>query len=215
MYKILEECPLFRGLSSDDISALFSNEEYTHKEFVGGDIISSKDSEYSSLMIVLKGSVTGTYSSSKGEVMTMDEISAPNLISPAFLFGGYNKLPVDVVAASDYVDVLIIHRAKLFELMQESAVILSNFIDVLSNRAGNLNKKLFYLSFASLRAKICEYLIDQEGSHSAATTKKIVKYFDISLDSVERIIESLVKEGCVKLEGSDITIIDIELLKQH
>ncbi len=213
MYKVLEKCPLFRGMSNDDISKLFCNEEYTHKVYSKDEVISRKDSEYSSLMIVLEGAVIGAYSSSKGNTMATDEIMSPNLISPAFLFGGYNRLPVDVIASSDQVEILIVHRAKLFELMQESVIILSNFIDILSNRANYLNKKLFYLSFASLKSKIAEYIIDEYNEGVEVTTRGVVKYFDITLLSVERILNSLVKARIIELDGSVILIKDIKKLK--
>ncbi len=212
MYKILEKCPLFRGMSSDDISNLFCKEEYTHKTYSKGEVIARKDSEYSSLMIVLEGAVIGTYSSSNGNTTATDEITTSDLISPAFLFGGYNRLPVDVIASSDKVDILVIHRAKLFELMQDSVIILSNFIDVLSNRANYLNKKLFYLSFASLKSKIGEYIIDGY-NNGGVTTRDIMKYFDITLISVERILGSLVKSEIIDIDGENIVVKDVNKLK--
>lgn len=204
----LEQCPLFRGLSDEEIYNLLGTGEYSRIKYTIGDIISRKDTAYSGLMIVAKGVVSGKATSSSGQVMFSDEISSPNLISPAFLFGGYNRLPFDVVAATNEVEIVIIHRAKLFELMQNNAIILSNFIDILSNRANTLNKRLFYLAFASLKHKICEYIIDEATINNTITKRSIMKYFDITLDSVEKILNSLVKAKTIQLDNDSIKIID-------
>lgn len=208
----LEKCPLFRGLSDEEISNLLEAGEYSRIKYTNGEIISRKETAYSGLMIVAKGAVTGKATSASGQVMFADEISAPNLISPAFLFGGYNRLPIDVVASTNEVEIVIIHRAKLFELMQNNAIILSNFIDILSNRANILNKRLFYLAFASLKHKICEYIIDETTINKVVTKRSIMKYFDITLDSVEKILNSLVKAKTIQLDEDNIKIIDRDKL---
>ncbi|MEG1649885.1 MAG: cyclic nucleotide-binding domain-containing protein [Rikenellaceae bacterium] len=211
----LEQCPLFRGLSDEEISKLLPAGDYSHLKFTTGNIISRKDTAYSGLMIVVKGSVTGKVTSAAGCVMFTDEISAPNLISPAFLFGGYNRLPFDVVAATNEVEIVVLHRAKLFELMQDNVIILSNFIDILSNRANVLNKRLFYLAFVSLKHKICEYIIDETKINHPITKRSIMKYFDITLDSVEKILNTLVKAKTIALDGDNVTVVNREKLSKQ
>lgn len=54
---------------------------------------------------------------SGGKTIVVDPIEAPQLIAPAFLFGGYNKLPIDVIADGD-VTIMTLHRGYIFELMR-------------------------------------------------------------------------------------------------
>ena len=62
MYDILMQCPLFIGLNSDKISELIGdNSQYTVNKYKKGDVIASKDSAYSGLMIILSGSVSGEF----------------------------------------------------------------------------------------------------------------------------------------------------------
>jgi len=140
MYDILINCPLFKGLGADMIENILKDRQYSVDKYSDGDLIAVRDTAYSGLMIVLKGRVNGIAPGKNGKKMTIDTISAPQLIAPAFLFGGYNRLPIDVEAEED-VSILILHRGLLFELMQENTIIMSNFIDIISDRANMLTKK--------------------------------------------------------------------------
>ena len=99
-------------------------------------------------MIILKGQVHGEIVY-RNKPVIIDPIEAPQLIAPAFLFGGYNKLPIDVIADGE-VTILTLHRGYLFELMQNNVLILSNFIDIISDRANVWVEKdlLLFVPFA-------------------------------------------------------------------
>lgn len=160
MYAILKECPLFRGLTAAQIEDILADKgKYALSEYRDGDLIAQRDTAYSGLMIIIKGKVHGKMTYASGRSADIEPIEAPQLIAPAFLFGGYNKLPIDVIADGD-VTIMTIHRGYIFELMQNNVVIMSNFVDILSNRANVWSKKIYYLSFRSLREKVANYLLD-------------------------------------------------------
>ena len=68
MYATLKECPLFRGLTEEQIKNLLADGgDYTLNEYHDGDLIARRDTAYSGLMIILKGTVLGilTYASGR------------------------------------------------------------------------------------------------------------------------------------------------------
>ena len=131
MYAILKECPLFRGLTAAQIEDILADKgKYALSEYRDGDLIAQRDTAYSGLMIIIKGKVHGKMTYASGRSADIEPIEAPQLIAPAFLFGGYNKLPIDVIADGD-VTIMTIHRGYIFELMQNNVVIMSNFVDIL------------------------------------------------------------------------------------
>ena len=143
MYAILAQCPLFRGLTAEQIRETIGERgEFSLTEYKDKDCIAHRDTAYSGLMIILKGRVHGEMVSG-GKTIVVDPIEAPQLIAPAFLFGGYNKLPIDVIADGD-VTIMTLHRGYIFELMQANVLIMSNFIDIISNRANVWSKKIFF-----------------------------------------------------------------------
>lgn len=135
MYSILTKCPLFRGLNEDKIKSLIGADgDYTIAKYKDGESIALRGTAYSGLMIVLEGCARGEISYSSGEREVIDTIEAPQLITPSFIFGSYNKLPIDITADGD-VTIMTLHRGYLFEIMQSDILIMSNFIDIISNRA--------------------------------------------------------------------------------
>lgn len=143
MYAILAQCPLFRGLTAEQIGETIGERgEFSLTEYKDKDCIAHRDTAYSGLMIILKGRVHGEMVSG-GKTIVVDPIEAPQLIAPAFLFGGYNKLPIDVIADGD-VTIMTLHRGYIFELMQANVLIMSNFIDIISNRANVWSKKILF-----------------------------------------------------------------------
>ena len=60
MYKILKECPLFRGLTEKQIEEIIDKRgDFTVTEYPDKAVIARKESAYSGLMIILKGQVHG------------------------------------------------------------------------------------------------------------------------------------------------------------
>lgn len=210
MYSILVDCPLFRGLDPDKIKEMIEERgDYTIATYGDGELIASKDCAYSGLMIILSGRVHGEMISSSGHKAKIDLLEAPQLIAPAFLFGGYNKLPVDIISDGD-TTILTLHRGYLFELMQDNMLILSNFIDIISDRANIWSKKIFYLSFRSLKEKIASYLLEntteQEPSVAMPGSTVISQLFDATRSAVGTVLTELEKKRLITSDGSKITV---------
>ena len=216
IYKILEGCPLFRGMDADRIEAVLSPDFISVSDYTKGDTVARRDTAYSGLMIILKGSAIGTFTYPAGQTVNIDSVEASELIAPAFLFGGYNRLPVDIIAQTD-LKVLTIHRGYLFELMQENMLILSNFIDIISNRAGVWQKKIYALSFKTLKEKLASYLLDHSSDEDAVVPipdiRETAEYFAATRSSLLTVIEGLEKKRIITLSGDDIEILNRQALK--
>ncbi len=210
MYDILTQCPLFMGLGSETISELIGdNSQYTIDKYKKGDVIASKDSAYSGLMIILKGCVSGEFTYTSGQSLLVDVLEAPQLIAPAFLFGGCNRLPVDVIAQCDDVEILTLHRGLIFEIMQEEMVVLSNFIDIISNRANAWSKKIYVLSLKTLEAKFAHYLLEQSSSVIIIPdVAHIAEYFGATRSSLQTVMETLMRKRIIDCVGGKIEVLN-------
>ncbi|MCC8019608.1 MAG: Crp/Fnr family transcriptional regulator [Rikenellaceae bacterium] len=211
IYDILTGCPLFRGMTSKDIECILTRDDVSVSEYSTGQLIAQKDTAYSGLMIILTGSAEGVFVYPSGQKSAIETLSPGELISPAFLFGGYNRLPVDVVAAEN-TSVLTLHRGLLFELMQDYTLILSNFIDIISNRAGVWQKRIYALSYKTLREKLASYLLDhtQDGSAEVPVPdiKEIADYFSATRSSLLSVIEGMEKKHLIESDGRVIRILN-------
>ena len=218
MYDILTECPLFRGMTAAQIEEIVEpGQNSTVTRYGEGDLIARKDTAYSGLMILLRGNVRGQVTDAAGRILKVDTIEAPQLIAPAFLFGGYNRLPVDVIANTEVV-ILTLHRGLVFELMQENILILSNFIDIISNRANVWSKKIYLLSYNSLKAKVAHYLLDHTSDRTPSveipSITEIAEYFAATRNSLLTVLEGLEKKHVIRLGEERITVINREALRE-
>ena len=214
MFEILTQCPLFRGMDAERIGEILSDgNNYVVTFFKKGDVIARHDLSYSGLMIILEGSARGEMLQPSGKIDKIDAIEAPQLIAPAFLFGGYNRLPVDVIAESD-VRILTIHRAFIFELMQEHVLILSNFIDILSDRANVWSKRIYFLSFKSLKEKVASFLLESKSDHVALPDiAHIAQVFAATRNSLQIVLDGLEKKHIIAQDDDGITILNRRALE--
>ncbi len=221
MYATLTQCPLFRGLTQDTIREMIAQGNYTLNDYKDGEKIADRDTAYSGLMIIVQGKVHGEMTDPSGKTVMIDKIEAPQLIAPAFLFGGYNKLPIDVIA-DGAVRILTLHRGYLFELMQNNVVVLSNFIDIISNRANLWSKKIFFLSFRSLQAKVATYLLENSSETKPSLPipdiAEIASYFDATRTAVDTVLQEMEKKKLISRQGNQLTILNrtgLQAVVQH
>jgi len=218
MYEILTRCPYFQGLKAVKIEELLSGKEYSTEDFSNGAWVARRDTAYSGLMIILKGEVCGEVEDHLGKRFLVDRISAPQLIAPAFLFGGYNRLPIDVVA-DGAVTILTLHRGLLFELMQENVIVMSNFIDIISNRANLLTRKIYFLSFKTVREKMMNFLLEQsrvrKGAVDVSDLNALSEYFDAPRSSIITVLNEMEKHGIIAYDKGLVTILNKKALDRH
>ena len=218
MYELLTNCPLFHGLTAEKIEAMLAGREFSLQEYADGDIIAHRDVAYSGLMIVLKGEVRGETEDRQGKRFLIDRFQAPQLIAPAFLFGGYNRLPIDVVADGP-VAILTLHRGLLFELMQENVIVMSNFIDIISNRANLLTRKIYFLSFKTVREKVMNYLLDQlqiqKGRVDVSDLNALSEYFDAPRSAIVTVLNELEKHGIIVYDHAGVTVLNEKALQRR
>lgn len=218
MFEILTRCPLFQGLEAGKIEELLAGKEFSTEDFTDGALAARRDTAYSGLMIVLKGEVRGETEDRHGKRFLVDRIRAPQLIAPAFLFGGYNRLPIDVVADGP-VTILTLHRGLLFELMQENVIVMSNFIDIISNRANLLTRKIYFLSFRTVREKVMNYLLEQtrlnRGPVDVSDLNALSEYFDAPRSSIVTVLNELEKHGIVAYDSGRVTVLNEKALERQ
>lgn len=218
MYKILTQCPLFRGMTAGQIEeAIGTATDLAITKYAKNETIAHKDTVYSGLMIIIIGSARGEFTYLTGQTLKIDTIEAPELIAPAFLFGGYNRLPVDVIAESE-VEILTLHRGFLFELMQDNMLVLSNFIDIISNRANVWSKKIYLLSFKSLKEKVASYLLDhstpENGVVPVPQIKEIAEFFAATRSAMTAVLEDMQRKHVITHNNEIITILSRNALEE-
>lgn len=212
----LNSCPLFKKISQDDFFEIMQTTHHQVRHFPKGSMVAQANESCAALYIILEGSVVGEMIDASGRSIVIDEISAPNTIASAFIFGINNRFPVNITAKTN-VEILLFSKNDLLSLLQSNATILQNYLFILSNQSQFLAQKIHFLNFKTLRGKIASYLIKNENAnggiiHIPHTQQELADFFGVARQSLNRSLGELHNEGIIHQERSKIQIIDKQRL---
>ncbi len=213
-YTQLINSPVFRGLNKEELEEMLPQTGYKVKRFHAGSMITQAGEPVNSLMIVLSGVVKGEMVDYEGRVIKIEDIPAPGALASAFLFGKKAIFPVNVITVTD-VKLFIVRKSELLKLLMQNDRILTNFLDMISNRSQFLSEKIKFLNFKTIRAKLAFYILQKAGKnnnsiHLDTTQNELAEFFGVARPSVARALGDLEDEGYVMAKGKFIRILNKE-----
>ena len=211
-YSLLSDSPLFKGISPGKIELIFGTIPHKVKKFQTGSMICLSGESIDSLMIVLNGAVKGEMVDYAGRVIKIEDIPAPGVLAPAFIFGNSNRFPVNVIAISS-VELLLIMKVDFLKLLMMNDTILVNFLDIISNRSQFLSEKIKFLNFKTIKGKLAHYILRKAVNDSTSvkldmTQNDLADFFGVARPSVSRALRDLETEGYIEAKGKNIKIVD-------
>lgn len=213
----LQSSYIFKDLKPEEIGEIIKQVHHQVKTYKKGELIASSGDRCNSLRIIVQGAAVGEMMDFQGKALQIEKLHAPDTIASAFLFGDNNTLPVDVIAVEE-TKILLIPRQDLMNLFCNENTVLKNYLDIISNRAQHLTKKIKLLGLHSIRGKFANYLLEQvrrEGKTALTiihSQNELANMFGISRPSLGRVIRELHNEGVIEAEGRNIKIIDKKAL---
>ncbi|MCU0461176.1 MAG: Crp/Fnr family transcriptional regulator [Bacteroidales bacterium] len=211
-YDQLIQAPLFRGIKSEEIEKILTGIDKKFKKFKAGTLIVHSGDPVTSLIIVISGVVKGEMVDYSGRVIKIEDIPAPGALASAFLFGNKNLFPVNVVALSD-TELMIIEKQVFIRLLMNNDIILSNFLDMISNRSQFLSEKIRFLNFKTIKGKLAQFILqrtmnDRSSFNLGMTQTELADYFAVARPSLSRVLGELEDEGLIEARGKAIKVID-------
>lgn len=216
---VLQTNNLFRNVETSVIETLLTKIRHQIWTYQKGNIIAFRGEVCDSLRIILKGSVVGEIIDSQGKSLHVETLTPPNSISPAFLFGSHNLMPVSVSAMEKTI-ILQIFKHDFLILLRENEMILKNYLDMISDRVYLLTQKIEMLGLQSIRGKFAQYLLksaEQENQMEFMikhTQSELANMFGVSRPALARVIREMHNEGVLTAKGRKITITDKQLLQK-
>ncbi|MCF8378026.1 MAG: Crp/Fnr family transcriptional regulator [Bacteroidales bacterium] len=210
---VLSLNPLFKGLNNNEIGLLIRDVHHQVKALHKNDILAVEGDSLDHLIIILEGSVVGDMMDFEGNILRIEKIEAGNTIASAFIFGESAKLPVTITAVEN-TRLLFIQKDDLLALFTKNKIFLRNYLDIISDRARFLRKKIRLLGLNSIKGKIAFYLLEivkKSGSLKIIlphTQNELSEMFGVARPSVGRAFRELHKEGSIMAQGKNIVILD-------
>ena len=127
-YTLLKECPVFEGISENDIRLVFEQVHFQVKIYKKNEIIALAGEVVENLYIVLSGIVKGEMIDYSGKTIKIEDVEAPHPLATAFLFGKENKFPVTVTALNE-VELLSIPVSQFLDLLRKNSQVLKNYLN--------------------------------------------------------------------------------------
>ncbi len=218
-YQNVLKCPIFKGLSQEEVHAMIESSHARVKVFSEKSMIALQGEICNNLMIIVEGSVQGEMIDNTGKLIVIDQIHAPNPIAHAFLYADNHEFPVNIVATS-YTKILYFERDIFVKLLQQHVVLLTNFLRIISNTTRFLSQKLQFHVFKTIKSKIAAYLIkkynpvDGKVYQLDETQQELADRFGVARPSLARAIGEMVKDGVLEMEQKQMKVINIRLLNE-
>lgn len=219
--KVLEalgRCPLFAGMSATEIEIAMSGVSYRIVKFDSHDIYALAGMPCQNADIVVSGELICRMSSISGKQVEVSRLRKGNMVAPAFLFGKEHFMPVGVETGTA-VTVLRMRKDEFAKLLRDNWQLTENFIRVLSNINVFLTHRMRVLSLFTVREKVAWLLLERAGEQGSNTIhlyrsrQEIADSFGIQKFSLLRVLSDFQKEGAIKINGREITIIDRNKMK--
>jgi CRP/FNR family transcriptional regulator, dissimilatory nitrate respiration regulator len=210
--EILCQSPIFRGISSEDLSKLFEQVHYQVKTYRKGEVVVVAGDICNRLLILQEGSVKAEMTDYSGKTIKIEDMTAPWPLATAFLFGKENRFPVTVSATSD-AQLISIPKSEFVRLLQMDALILNNYLNTISTRAQFLSQKLKFLSFKTIKQKISHYLLELAGERLQTveiqqSQGQLAEMFGVTRPSLARTLGEMSQEGLIDVDRRYIKIVD-------
>ena len=93
--------PLFASITPEQKNEFLKTAGIAMKSFKKDEFLAYQGDDIIALYFLCEGSVKTQMVTSSGDVLSIESISAPSPLAPAFLFTETPMFPVDIVAAED------------------------------------------------------------------------------------------------------------------
>ena len=163
-FGIPSDCPLFSGLSEEEILHVLSCLRAVKRSYKKGTVVLRAGTENPKPGIVLSGRICLEKTDFSGNRTLMTTLSAPSLFGEALIHTKDKTLPADVVAATD-AEILFLDAEKLASpcknCCKEHVRILQNTVVILSEKNKFLTQRLGHITRRTLRGKILAFLSEE------------------------------------------------------
>jgi len=203
--KGLSACPLFKGLTDEEIIDAMHRVRYRVLTYKRGALFAMVGDECLHADIIISGEMTATMMSPSGRIITLNLHHSGNMLAPAFLFAADNHYPVTVEAVVD-THVLQLMRADMEALILSDSRIALNEIHILSNIVSYLTKKVSMLSM-SVREKVESYFKEEQKKQQSRhlriplSRQALAEQFGIQKYSLQRCLREMQEAGEIQIDG--------------
>lgn len=216
MFDTLLQLPLFQGLAQEDLTCILGKVKLHFTKYKAGEVILRADTPCDRFMFILKGEVACSTSPSDASYSFTEYFQAPHLIEPQSMFG-MNTTYVSTYVARDEVHTVSISKAFVMSELFKYDIFRLNYMNVISNRAQNLNNRLWSKTEESLEKRIAGFILTHVERPAGEKVLKI-KMEELAIIvndtrmGVSKALNGMQEDGVLELHRGEIVIPNVEKL---
>lgn len=218
MHTILEKSLLFNGLKSSEIEYLLDKIPHSIKRFRKNELLAVSGDNVNGAMILIEGNLHGEMLDFSGNSLKIEELSPPQMVAAAFLYGKKSLFPVNLSALSDG-KLLFIPKSDFTHMLARNPKVLNNYLNIVSNKAQFLSRKINFLNFKTIREKVAFFLLqnhspDLKTIYIKQNQTTLAELFGVARPSLARTIGEMQREGIFVWKKREVEITNLPLLKK-
>ena len=212
MFEKLLELPLFRGASRQRISQLVGDIKFHFLKYPEGETLIRAGEQCDHLAFIISGKVRSTIVNANGRFVVSQELEAPAVISPDFLFGKFTDYPCTVEAV-ETTGVLKIAKADYTRILFSDQVFLFNYLNTLSANAQKALEGILSLTTGEIDERIAFWIgaLTQQGATNIRLTcrqRDLCSLFGVQRTTFEAGLKSMKARGLIDYTNKELSVLD-------
>lgn len=221
--KQLKECKLFENIPEADLNMMLNCLNPDIKYYKRNELITMAGENFKSVGIVLSGKTDVVKENAAGNRIIMAILEPGQIFGETMAFSN-SAVWLATVSAEEDSAVMFIPPEKIVQNCARQCsshkLLIVNMLQVLSEKAIMLSRKVDYLAAGSIRRKISLFLLEQYKSSGRDAfvmpmkRNELADFLNVPRPSLSREMCKMRDEGIIKFNRSSVRIMDMDALKE-
>lgn len=218
---VLMKSELFSGLGEREVEKFVSGRGCFVSKYERGEYVMRAGEVPKTFGIVLSGELTAYRPDRDGRENVFSTIGVGGHFADILVSAGNEESPVSLFVEENETEILNISLDGILAAEPEtSAVILKNFLGVISAKYWGLFRKIEYMSVLPLKKRICDYLYDvsvsakSESFYLPFDREGLAAYLNADRSALCRVLSELGRDGIIEYRKRCFKITDLAKLRE-
>lgn len=217
LYEKLLELPLFQGMSRDDLDTVVGQTRFNFGKFRPGEVVAKAGTECHHILFLLTGSLTVESKADDYSYAFIEDIAAPHMLQPEYLFGISPRYTRTYIAREDC-SFITLSKTETLKLTDDFIIFKLNLLNIISTRAQKAAQCPWRPNVTDLRSLIYRFFSTHclyPAGHKTVVIKmvKLAEELNDSRLDISRALNQMQSQGLLQLYRGRIIIPKLELLK--
>ncbi len=221
---IMLSSSLFKNITHEELSSFISNMHIVFKSYKKGEYITRKGDPANKIGMVLSGSVFVVKENISGDRTLLAILKQGYLFGEMGVFSDAAVWPATIVT-DGITEVAFIDRSLFINNCVKDCSIhqklIYNMLNIISNKALILNKKIEYLTMKNVRSKINTFILEQYLKQGTLTItlpmnrNDLAEFLNVTRPSLSRELGRMKEENIIDYYKSTVKILDLSRLNDN